>query len=147
MKRTLINWIKTIAFNYRWYIFKKFFNATKYYDLTNYNKLDESIKPKNADIFIKAIIKIGAISEKRGVYGELGHPDSSIVSLSNVCCQYTDINYWFDDNVVTATVKFLDTKNGKLAYKMIESGYCNFRLRAIGDKDEVYEIITWDIEP
>ena len=60
-----------------------------------------------------------AIGQNRA-YGELDHPDDTVINLKNVSHIMTDI--WWDGNKVLGKIKLLDTPSGNIAKQIMKSG-------------------------
>lgn len=62
------------------------------------------------------------IHSKKGLYGELEHPDSYAINFNNVSHKILDI--WFDEktNCVMGRVLLLDTEKGRICKNIIDSG-------------------------
>ena len=61
----------------------------------------------------------GFVKQKRAM-GELDHPDSSVVNLSNVSHNITDMNFNGDDLV--GTVEILTTPSGNILRELFKNG-------------------------
>lgn len=87
------------------------------------------------------------------VCGELGHPDSSVLSLSNVSHRLHRV--FISDNALWAEYSVADTPSGRLLYEMFQQiGPDGFVLspRGVGSirngyPQEDYKIITYDFIP
>ena len=64
------------------------------------------------------------IHSKKGVYGELEHPEGYSVNYNNVSHKILDV--WYDENEqkVYGRVMLLNTEKGKIAQEIIRSGGC-----------------------
>ncbi len=60
-----------------------------------------------------------AVNEKRAT-GELDHPDSAVVSLSNVSHIVTEM--WWDGDTLMGKVKLLETPSGNILKGLLKSG-------------------------
>lgn len=93
------------------------------------------------------------IRERRAL-GELDHPESPVVNLSNVSHNVVDL--WWDNNNLMGKIEILPTPSGNIAKELLKAG---IRLgissrgmgsvKAIGEgKVEVqddFEIVCWDL--
>ena len=59
------------------------------------------------------------VNQKRAL-GELDHPDSAVINLSNTSHMVTKI--WMEGNEVKGTIRVLDTPAGKILRSLVESG-------------------------
>jgi len=85
--------------------------------------------------------------------GELDHPESSIINLSNVSHLITKI--WWEDNNVMGELTLLNTPSGKIAQEIIKAGIplgISSRgmgsVKQIGETVEVqddFELLCWDL--
>jgi len=85
--------------------------------------------------------------------GELDHPDSSVISLSNISHLITKI--WWEGNDVMGELTLLDTPSGKIAQEIIRCGIplgISSRgmgsVKQIGETVEVqddFELLCWDL--
>ena len=85
--------------------------------------------------------------------GELDHPDSSIIRLSNISHLITKI--WWEGNDVMGELTLLDTPSGKIAQEIIRCGIplgISSRgmgsVKQIGETVEVqddFELLCWDL--
>jgi len=92
------------------------------------------------------------ISERRAL-GELDHPESPVINLSNV--SHNVLKTWWENDTVMGKVEILDTPAGNILKKLFEA---NIRLgissRGMGsvkeigegvvEVDEDFELIGWD---
>ncbi|MCK9416596.1 hypothetical protein M0Q97_08075 [Candidatus Dojkabacteria bacterium] len=64
------------------------------------------------------------IHSKKGVYGELEHPEGYSVNYNNISHKILDV--WYDENEqkVYGRVMLLNTEKGKIAQEIIRSGGC-----------------------
>jgi hypothetical protein len=65
---------------------------------------------KNYDMLIK----------QRRAFGELDHPDTSVVDLKNASHMVT--RYWMDGDTVMGAIKILDTPCGEIVKGIVKSG-------------------------
>jgi hypothetical protein len=85
--------------------------------------------------------------------GELDHPESSIINLSNVSHLITKI--WWEDKSVMGELTLLNTPSGKIAQEIIKAGIplgISSRgmgsVKQIGETVEVqddFELLCWDL--
>jgi hypothetical protein len=85
--------------------------------------------------------------------GELDHPESSIINLSNVSHLITKI--WWEENDVMGELTLLNTPSGKIAQEIIRAGIplgISSRgmgsVKQIGETVEVqddFELLCWDL--
>lgn len=114
----------------------------------NGRKYPVDILRREADKYKNVFIK------ERRALGELDHPDSPVVNLSNVSHNVVDL--WWDGNNLMGKVEILGTPSGNIAKELLKAG---IRLgissrgmgsvKAIGEgKVEVqddFEIVCWDL--
>ena len=92
------------------------------------------------------------IAEKRAL-GELDHPESSVVNLSNVSHNIIDAYFQGDD--VVGKVEILDTPAGKILKELLKAGIkLGISSRGLGSVEQVnedtvkvgqdFELICWD---
>jgi hypothetical protein len=123
-------------------------------------KLQEAgVKNGNGRVYPPEILKKqvenymqGPIKTKTST-GELDHPDSSIISLSNISHLITKI--WWEGNDVMGELTLLDTPSGKIAQEIIRCGIplgISSRgmgsVKQIGETVEVqddFELVAWDL--
>ena len=93
------------------------------------------------------------VSERRAL-GELDHPESSVVNLSNVSHNVTDL--WWDGNDLMGKIEILPTPSGNIAKELLRAGIrLGISSRGMGSvrnlgegKVEVlddFEIVCWDL--
>ena len=114
----------------------------------NGRKYPVEILRREADKYKNVFIK------ERRALGELDHPESPVVNLSNVSHNVIDI--WWDGNNLMGKIEILGTPSGNIAKELLKAG---IRLgissrgmgsvKAIGEgKVEVqddFEIVCWDL--
>jgi len=116
-------------------------------------------KNQNGRIYPKDILmrevanyKKVQIAERRAL-GELDHPESSVVNLSNVSHNVVDAT--FDGNDVIGKVEILDTPAGKILKELLKAGIkLGISSRGLGSVRELgegtvqvgqdFELICWD---
>ncbi len=116
-------------------------------------------KNQNGRIYPKDILmrevktyKKVQIAERRAL-GELDHPESSVVNLSNVSHNVTDA--WFQGDDVVGKVEILDTPAGKILKELLKAGIkLGISSRGLGSVDQIdestvavgddFELICWD---
>ncbi len=116
-------------------------------------------KNQNGRIYPYAILKKEVdryanifIKEKRA-YGELDHPDSSIVEAKNASHVVTKV--WWEGKDLWGDIEVLDTPSGDIVKKIIDSGNAlGISSRGLGTEiemregtvrvDEDFELIAWD---
>ena len=83
-------------------------------------------KNQNGRVYPKDILarevaeyKKGPVAERRAL-GELDHPESSVVNLSNA--SHNVLDCWFQDNDVVGKVEILDTPSGKILKELLRAG-------------------------
>lgn len=83
-------------------------NNKRYYDIPQYLEMVKILKKQ--------------IHSKKGVYGELEHPEGYGVDYNNVSHKIIDI--WYDETTrkVMGIVVILNTEKGKIAQEIIKSG-------------------------
>jgi|TARA_R110000803_G_scaffold207320_1_gene275192 hypothetical protein len=92
-----------------------------------------------------------AVSERRAT-GELDHPDSAVVSLSNVSHMVTEM--WWEEDTLMGAVQLLETPSGNILKGLLKSGVMlGISSRGVGSVksrnglDEVqedFELIAFD---
>lgn len=93
------------------------------------------------------------VSERRAL-GELDHPESSVVNLSNVSHNILDL--WWDGNDLMGKIEILSTPSGNIAKELLKNGIrLGISSRGMGSvknlgegKVEVqddFEIVCWDL--
>jgi len=100
---------------------------------------------------VDAYIK-GPVNSKTST-GELDHPESSVINLSNVSHLITRI--WWEGNDVMGELLLLDTPSGKIAQEIITAGIplgISSRgmgsVKQLGETVEVqddFELLCWDL--
>jgi len=89
-------------------------------------KLQEAdVQNGNGRVYPHAIMerevgKYKALVEDRRALGELDHPDSSIINLTNVSHMVTEV--WMDGPAVMGKIKVLETPSGQILKALVESG-------------------------
>ena len=119
-------------------------------DATNQNMrvYPEEILKREVEKYKKTFI-----SEKRAL-GELDHPDSSVVNLSNVCLNVLDL--WWEGKDLMGRIEILGTPSGNIAKELLKAGIrLGISSRGMGSvhsigegKVEVendFEIVCWDL--
>lgn len=80
-----------------------------------------------------------AVRDRRAL-GELDHPESSVVNLSNASHLVVDI--WMEENKVMGKIEVLNTPSGQILKQLIESGVkLGISSRGLGSVKEVGEKI------
>lgn len=114
---------------------------------------NKRIYPK--DILIREVNNYqNFINEKRAL-GELDHPESPVVNLSNV--SHNVLKTWWEGDTVMGKVEILDTPSGNILKKLFEAGIrLGISSRGMGSVTEVegeeggvkvgedFELICWD---
>jgi len=106
------------------------------------------ILQREADKYKKSLV-----AERRAL-GELDHPESSVVNLSNVSHNVVDL--WWDGNNLMGKIEILPTPAGNIAKELLKAGIrLGISSRGMGSvknlgegKVEVqddYEIVCWDL--
>ena len=116
-------------------------------------------KNQNGRVYPKDILarevaeyKKGPVAERRAL-GELDHPESSVVNLSNA--SHNVLDCWFQDNDVVGKVEILDTPSGKILKELLRAGIkLGISSRGLGSVRELgegtvevqddFELICWD---
>ena len=119
-------------------------------DATNQNMrvYPEQILQREVEKYKKTFI-----AEKRAL-GELDHPDSSVVNLSNVCLNVLDL--WWEGKDLMGKIEILGTPSGNIAKELLKAGIrLGISSRGMGSvhsigegKVEVendFEIVCWDL--
>lgn len=89
---------------------------------------------------------------ERRATGELDHPDSSVISLQNVCHILTEV--WMDGDVVYGTALILNTPSGKILQSLISDKVkLGISSRGVGSTErdgdyffvqDDFQLICWD---
>ena len=93
------------------------------------------------------------IAENRAL-GELDHPESSVVNLSNVSHNMLDL--WWDGNTLMGKLEILPTPSGNIAKSLLQAGIkLGISSRGMGSVRDIgegkvevqddFEIICWDL--
>tara|TARA_Y100000592_G_C5444698_1_gene305364 strand:+ start:603 stop:1262 length:660 start_codon:yes stop_codon:yes gene_type:complete len=116
-------------------------------------------KNQNGRVYPKDILarevaeyKKGPVAERRAL-GELDHPESSVVNLSNA--SHNVLDCWFQDDDVVGKVEILDTPSGKILKELLKAGIkLGISSRGLGSVRELgegtvevqddFELICWD---
>lgn len=140
-------------------------------------QIQESIKENNGRLIVKGVLQRAEAKNQNGrVYpkpilereikkysssniaqrralGELDHPDSSVVNLSNVSHNVLEVHWNADD--VVGTVEILNTPAGKILKELFEAGITlGISSRGMGsvknlgentvEVQDDFELIAWD---
>lgn len=140
-------------------------------------QIQESIKENNGRLIVKGVLQRAEAKNQNGrVYpkpilereikkysstniaqrralGELDHPDSSVVNLSNVSHNVLEVHWNHDD--VVGTVEILNTPAGKILKELFEAGITlGISSRGMGsvknlgentvEVQDDFELIAWD---
>lgn len=108
-------------------------NNKRVYDVDEYLKLLEKLKIQ--------------IHSKKGVYGELEHPEKYSVNFNNVSHKILDVWYKPEEMMVCCRIILLNTPKGKIAQEIVRSGgQLALSARAAGDEiaqsDGTYKAVT-----
>tara|TARA_R100001015_G_C4634842_1_gene202325 strand:- start:3319 stop:3981 length:663 start_codon:yes stop_codon:yes gene_type:complete len=116
-------------------------------------------KNQNGRVYPKDILarevaeyKKGPVAERRAL-GELDHPESSVVNLSNA--SHNVLDCWFQNDDVIGKVEILDTPSGKILKELLKAGIkLGISSRGLGSVRELgegtvevqddFELICWD---
>lgn len=80
------------------------------------------------------------ISQKRA-FGELDHPDSTVINYRNV--SHVILELWWEGNDLWGTLELLDTPSGNIAKAIILAGYTiGISSRGLGSAKQLAENIT-----
>lgn len=139
--------------------------------IANVDEINESIKNNNGKILIKGVLQRADARNQNGrVYpknilarevkkyaetfvpkralGELDHPDSSVVNLSNVSHNVIEM-HWDGDDVV-GTIEVLNTPSGKILQELlkagIEIGISSRGLGSVQENDDGDSVVQEDFE-
>lgn len=104
-------------------------------------------------ILAREVQKYQNLIKERRALGELDHPDSPVVNLSNV--SHNILRAWWNGDTVMGTVEVLDTPSGNILKKLFEAGIrLGISSRGLGsvkelgegtvEVDEDFELIGWD---
>jgi len=119
------------------------------------NSFNQNKRVYPRDILLREVTKYqDFINEKRAL-GELDHPESPVVNLSNV--SHNVLKTWWDGDTVMGRVEILDTPSGNILKKLFEAGIrLGISSRGMGSVTEVegedggvqvgddFELICWD---
>lgn len=88
------------------------------------------------------------INNGHQMFGELGYPETSNISLDRASHQISDL--YVEENILYADIKILDNSNGRIALKMLEDGAGVLRPRSIGSVNEdrtinIDRLISFDV--
>lgn len=114
---------------------------------------NKRVYPKN--ILLREVNKYQTFINEKRALGELDHPDSPVVNLSNV--SHNVLNTWWDNDTLMGKVEILDTPSGNILKKLFEAGIrLGISSRGMGSVSEVegedgavqvgedFELICWD---
>jgi len=109
--------------------------------------------PKN--ILLREVTKYQTFINEKRALGELDHPDSPVVNLSNV--SHNVLSTWWEGDTVMGKVEILDTPAGNILKKLLEAEIrLGISSRGMGSVSEVegeegavqvgedFELICWD---
>ncbi len=104
---------------------------------------------KNGRKYMENNIKLNELNYAV-MLGEIGHPDSFDVSMTNV--SHAISNFRIKDNILYGDVQILDTTSGDLLYELMKVIHYVFRPRGAGTVTDEgliknYEIYTFDAIP
>ena len=96
----------------------------------------------------------GTFVKERRALGELDHPDSQVVNLSNVSHNIVDL--WWQGNDLMGKLEILSTPSGNIAKELLKSGIrLGISSRGMGSVKELgegkvevqndFEIVCWDL--
>lgn len=128
--------------------------------MTLIGKLQEAeVKNGNGRVYPKPILEreinkyISGPVKSRCSTGELDHPDSSVINLSNISHIITKV--WWDNNDVMGEIELLNTPSGKIAQEIVLAGIplgissrAMGSVKQIGESVEVQddlELLCWDL--
>lgn len=105
------------------------------------------ILEREVDKYIESFIKVG------NAYGELDHPESSVVSLKNA--SHVVKKLWWNGNDLMGTVELLNTPAGNIVREIIKGGHTiGISSRGTGEVAQTnegtlevqpdFELICWD---
>jgi hypothetical protein len=123
--------------------------------LQRYGSTNQNLRVYPEDILKRESVKYKStyISENRAL-GELDHPESSVVNLSNVSHNMLDL--WWDGNTLMGKLEILPTPSGNIAKSLLQAGIkLGISSRGMGSVRELgegkvevqddFEIICWDL--
>lgn len=107
----------------------------------------KSILEREVNRFLEEFVKNG------NAFGELDHPESSIVSLKNASHVIKDL--WWEGNDLLGKVELLNTPSGNIVKEIVKAGYTvGISSRGTGSVTQTnegtlevqtdFEICTWD---
>jgi hypothetical protein len=105
------------------------------------------------ELWEREIDKYNQIIAENRATGELDHPDSSIISLKNVCHAIREI--WWDGDKVMGKIEILPTVSGNILKALIENNVqVGVSSRGMGSLKEIhegtlevqddFELLCWD---
>lgn len=98
-----------------------------------HNLIYFNVMNKNGRIYTKNSYDFNKLNNKT-IYGELGHPDNTDISLSNISHTISNIENY--QNCLIGEVNVLSTTKGKILKSMIDNGIkVVFRPRSTGNVD------------
>lgn len=120
---------------------------TKRYLLTDFTiKAWENIDMESVKNLMPTLIEL---CENNMLYGQIGNPESSsLISLSNSA--FVIKNILLEENKIYGDVEFLDNKNGKDAFDLLELCNAKFKVNIFGietpdEKTIITNIFQWHI--
>ena len=118
------------------------------------NSLNQNKRIYPRNILEREVSKyIDLVSDRRSL-GELDHPDSSVINLSNVSHLITDL--WWQEDDLLAKLEILSTPSGNILKELFKSGIkIGISSRGLGSTREIgegqvevqddFEILCWDM--
>ena len=103
----------------------------------------KSKKNQNGRIYPDEILErevskyVSNFIQNQNSWGELDHPESSVVSLKNVSHKVLNLE-WQDDNLI-GTVEVLNTPNGNILKELLKKGNIGISSRGLGTLKKVSE--------
>ncbi len=117
------------------------------------NQVNKNKRMYPFDVLSSNVDKLVETVKERGLFGELDHPQDSIVHLANASHLVTKL--WWEGNVLMGEGEVLNTPSGKVLKSLIDSGVrVGISSRGIGNGQvnnegvlvigESYKLITFD---
>jgi hypothetical protein len=84
------------------------------------NHLNGNGRVYSRPILEREVENYGKLVRERRALGELDHPDSAVINLSNAAHLVTEV--WWDSDSVMGKVQILNTPSGQILRSLVESG-------------------------
>jgi len=117
------------------------------------NTLNRNGRVYPSQILKREVLKYTELVRERSAMGELDHPDSAVISLSNVSHLVTEM--WWEGETLWGKIEVAETPSGNILKGLLKSGFkLGISSRGVGsvkssnDKDVVqddFELIAFDV--